>query len=264
MKTMTTRGLVAAIAGMIFMAGCGSSTEPDESAQQQPGVSTGVSGSPATGAANGGAAGAGTTSVMCGAMTCTNPAAGSIAMLKMFVPSAMLATPCCLADGGCGWVGAGGACTAPPDKAMCPAPSIPGFGMLSGCCIESSQTCGIDSSAIGLGCMASMFGGGSPTKCDGTKVAPPAAGTTGSAAGSGAAAGTGATSTAAGSGAAGSTAGGAAGATAGGAAGSTAAGSAGRSAAGAGGTTGSSAAGAGSTSTSGSAGRAAGAGAGGR
>lgn len=223
MKTTRTRGWLAAVAGAMFIAGCGSS-EP-EAMGTQPTVGTSTAGAAASPAspATANAAGAGATSVMCGAMTCTNPAASFLPTLKMFMPSASLATPCCLPSGGCGWTGSAGECTAPPDKAMCPAPSIPGFpAMLSGCCMEASQTCGIDSSAIGLGCMMPGFGGGARTRCDGTPITPPTAGTAAGTAGmSAAAAGAGgATTGAAGGGAAGM--GAAAGASGGGAAGAAA------------------------------------------
>ena len=186
MNTTRITGWLVALAAGMFTASCGSSAP--EVMELQPGVGTSTAGATATspnagsGAATAGS-GAGTTSVVCGAMTCSNPAVSFLPTLKMFMPNAMLATPCCLPSGGCGWVGTGGECTAPPDKAMCPAPSIPGFSALTGCCIESSQTCGIDSSAIGLGCMAPMFGGGAPTRCDGTPVNPPATGAAGTSAG---------------------------------------------------------------------------------
>ena len=170
----------------MFIAGCGSNTtDPEMGVQPSTGVpSAGATAAPSTaGAGNTAGGGADVTSVTCGANTCTNPAASFLPTLRMFMPSAMLATPCCLPDGGCGWQGSAGECTPPPDKAMCPAPSIPGFpAMLTGCCIESTQTCGIDSSALGLGCMMPQFGGGTRTNCDGTPVAPPA-GTAGSPAG---------------------------------------------------------------------------------
>lgn len=249
----------------MFMGGCGSS-EPEAMDQPSTGApSAGAAASPASPAGSAAGAGAGATSVMCGAMMCTNPAASFLPTLKMFMPNAMLATPCCLPSGGCGWVGTGGECTAPPEKGMCPAPSIPGFSALTGCCIESSQTCGIDASALGQGCMMPMFGGGARTRCDGTPVAPPTTGAAGAAAGAAgmssmAAGASGAAMGAAGGGAAGM---GAAGASAG------AAGAAGRAAAGSGATT--AGRGAGSAGTSGAAGRAgsgsttmSGAGAGGR
>ena len=158
------------------MVACGTAEQPAETGIQ-PTTGTPTAGAaagpaaPGTGAAGGGAV----TTVMCGATTCSNPAVAILSTIKMFMPSAMLATPCCLADGGCGWVGAAGECTPPPNKASCPAPSIPLPGaMLTGCCIESSQTCGIDSSALGMGCAANMFGGGARTNCDGTSAAPPA------------------------------------------------------------------------------------------
>lgn len=193
----------------MFMVACGTAEQPAETGIQ-PSTGTSTAGAPAgpVAAPSAGAAGGGAvTSVMCGAMTCTNPAVSILSTVKMFMPSAMLATPCCLADGGCGWVGAAGECTPPPNKASCPAPSVPLPGVtLTGCCIESSQTCGIDSSALGMGCAANMFGGGARTNCDGTPVAPPAGAAGGPATGAaGAAAGAPATG-AAGGGAAGTAA----------------------------------------------------------
>jgi hypothetical protein len=157
------------------MVACGTAEAPAETGIQ-PTTGTSTAGATAGPAAPGaGAAGTGATSVMCGAMTCSNPAVAILPTIKMFMPAAKLATPCCLPDGSCGWEGAAGECTPPPNKASCPAPSLPLPGaMLTGCCIESSQTCGIDSSALGMGCAANMFGGGARTKCDGTPVAPPA------------------------------------------------------------------------------------------
>jgi hypothetical protein len=193
------------------MVACGTAEQPAETGIQPStgtptaGAAAGPAVAPGAGAAGGGAV----TSVMCGAMTCSNPAVSILSTVKMFMPSAMLATPCCLADGGCGWVGAAGECTPPPNKASCPAPSVPLPGVtLTGCCIESSQTCGIDSSALGMGCAANMFGGGARTNCDGTSAAPPAGAAGGpatGAAGGGAAAGAPATG-AAGGGAAGTAA----------------------------------------------------------
>lgn len=247
----------------MFLAACGSQPAAMD---PQPSIGTttaGATAGPGAPVPSGGAAGsgAGATTVMCGATTCSNPAVAILSTIKMFMPNAMLATPCCLADGGCGWVGAAGECTPPPNKASCPAPSIPLPGaMLTGCCIESSQTCGIDSSALGMGCAANMFGGGARTNCDGTSAAPPA----GAAAGAPATGAAGAPAGAAGA------AGSATGAAGGGAAGTaaaagTGAATAGRAAAGAGAATAGSSATAGSAATAGRGGStAASAGAGGR
>lgn len=171
---------------------------------------TGLAGSTA------GSGGAGAPmSVPCGATTCTNPAGALLGTLKMFLPNAMLATPCCdAATTTCGWV-TGGTCTVPPPKKNCPAPAaIPGIGAgLSACC-NASNTCGVDAYAIGMGCMAA-FGGGTPANCD-TGVAP-GGGTAGSSAAGSSAAGSSAAGTTGAAGAAGAHAG-----TGGGAAGSSA------------------------------------------
>jgi hypothetical protein len=228
---MTTRGVL--IASLWLGLGCGSSTGTTPPTPTGTGGTTApLGGSAATAGAGG--AGATVTSVPCGATTCTNPAAGAIAMLKMFLPSAMLATPCCSTAMTCGWVSATGTCEVPPSKKACPAPAaIPGFGALAACCNASTNMCGIDSYSIGMGCMASMFGGPA-ANCDtglppgGTAGAP--AGGAPATGGTGVGGATGGTS-AGGAPAGGSSAGGAGGAHAG--AGGTAAG--GSSAGGAGG-----------------------------
>ena len=217
MKTTAPWWITTCLISAVF-AGCSSSNTDTNGTTPPP---TGIGGFGATGLA-GASAGAGggsgvPPSVPCGATTCTNPAGAILMQLKQFLPSAMLATPCCdAATTTCGWVTSTGTCTVPPPKKNCPAPAaIPGFGGgLSACC-NASNTCGIDAYAIGMGCMAS-FGGGPAANCD-TGVAPMTSTAGSSAAGTTAVAGTGAAGAHAGAG----------GGSAGAAAGSGAAGSAG-------------------------------------
>ncbi|MET0390657.1 MAG: hypothetical protein ABW321_32090 [Polyangiales bacterium] len=121
-------------------------------------------------------------SVPCGAKVCTNPAQ-NINVIRMFMPNAMLATPCCVTDGECGWI-TDGKCTPDLPKANCPEPELPfptGTGTATACCIESSQLCGINGAAFGLGCTTNALGAGTTYRCDGS----PAGGSAAPAAGSG-------------------------------------------------------------------------------
>lgn len=210
MKTTAPWWITTCLISAIF-AGC-SSSNTDTSGTPPPAQggfgATGLAGSTA------GSGGAGApTSVACGATTCTNPAGGFLMQLKAILPSAMLATPCCdTATMSCGWV-MSGACVVPPSKKMCPTPAAMFGATLSACCNASSNTCGIDAYAIGLGCMASP--GAAAANCD-TGVAP-GGGTAGSSAAGSSAAGSSAAGTTGAAGAAGAHAG-----TGGGSAGSSA------------------------------------------
>jgi hypothetical protein len=83
-----------------------------------------------------------------------------------------------MAQGLCGF-NVMGTCTPPPP----PAPKCPmiAFSTSRPCCIEPTNTCGVDATMYGMGCLdisASM--GGLKTLCDGTPAnAPPTAGTSG-------------------------------------------------------------------------------------
>ncbi|HTU58611.1 MAG TPA: hypothetical protein VMF89_09255, partial [Polyangiales bacterium] len=140
-------------------------------------------------------------SVACGTATCSG---------IMFM--GMGAGACCAdaATGACGTM-QGGACMAkPPVAENCPKiPPI--FGMMINSCCKPDNTCGVDGSALGMGCGnysgLARFGGMAPpeTTCDGVPIAPAAGAAGGGAAGMSAAAGSSAAgaSAAAGSSAAG-------------------------------------------------------------
>lgn len=154
-------------------------------------MSTGGAAGPAANGGSSASAGAAAV-VMCGSASCTAPAA---------LPAVSPVTPmaCCVdaASSQCGYV-VSGVCTPPaPDAPKCPAVMI---ALGKSCCVTSSNVCGIDSTAFGMGCR-DIFPG-AKTMCDGTRAA------TGAAAGNTAAngGGSGTNAAAAGSGTAGSSA----------------------------------------------------------
>jgi hypothetical protein len=186
--------------------GCGSAAPGEE-----PGAVVGAGGQAAPVAAGGaGRAGAGggipgvmMSSVPCGTATCSG---------LMFM--GMGAAACCAdaTTNACGTM-QGGMCAAKPAVAeLCPK-IAPIFGMTINSCCQTDMTCGVDGSAVGMGCgpysgLSRIPGAMVPpaTMCDGTPIATPVGTAGSSAAGSSAAGSSAAGSSAAGSSAAGSSA----------------------------------------------------------
>jgi hypothetical protein len=148
-------------------------------------------------------------SVPCGATTCTNPAAAFASMLSGVLPGAVVAMPCCVGGTTCGFIGKTGACAAPlPADPRCPAPNLPLPGAMATACCQTNGMCGIDGSALQLGCMS---GFGASSSCSsaangGTGAATAgsgASGTSGASGASGTSAGTSTGGTSAGTSAAG-------------------------------------------------------------
>jgi hypothetical protein len=242
-----------ALASLVSATGCGG----DEGTQVPPQGTAGFAGAATagTGVTAGTGTGfpaAGTSSttgpVTCGTVTCPAPP-----MLPPGIPIT-LPPPCCTPTNECGSMRSGMCIPPLPPAPLCPpGPSFAGI-MTRACCIQATQMCGIDGSALGMGCVSgSMLPGASstPTKCDGTVVATPVAGAP-------ATAGTGAAGTAAGG------AGGASGAAAGAGGASGGAGGASGAAAGTGATAGVGGSAAGGTGGGAAGTAAAGTGAGGR
>jgi hypothetical protein len=125
-------------------------------------------------------AGAAAVSVECGSKTCTGSAAAA-------APGIPAPAPCCFDEEAevCGVSSPimPGVCGGPvEDDDRCP--TVMALGMqAAGCCIEASNHCGINASALGAGCadlaspMLRQFVPGAPpaVTCDGDPIDPPAA-----------------------------------------------------------------------------------------
>jgi len=175
MKTSRQWLMMAVVLGTSMVLACGSDPEPAGPATTAGTGSTNVSGTgsfPVAGQGLFGASGAGGTGfalptpVTCGDKMCTG----------------LISQPCCadMATGTCGTM-SGTMCQAGPP----PAPNCPNISVavinVNGCCIDSTQMCGIDGSMFGMGCIDLSTAGGipgasaflgnlTPTRCDGTKV----------------------------------------------------------------------------------------------
>jgi hypothetical protein len=199
---MTTKRALLGLLIVTLMAACGDKEKSDSSGAGA-GAAGMTAGATAGTTAGTGAAGstAGTAAVnctapegptMCGTEACTAPDAAS---------AANCFRTCCTADTKCGTVNGlipGGACTiVPVNNSSCPNETILNQ-MATGCCIESSQKCGvINTTGFGpAGCIAREMVPIMPLSalnCDGTVPAPTAGtGAAGTGAAGEAAAGTGA------------------------------------------------------------------------
>lgn len=221
---MDGRALVALGFSALLLA-CGGSSTPANPPTAATGGSTPSMTAGTTGTNSGAQSGAGTgaggsaapagMTITCGTMMCAPPAA---------VPGLNTPPPpaCCVPGTmACGTKNNSGMCVAPPpDAPKCPA--FGGFGSMARNCCTPMNTCGIDATALGMGCLdVSAMTGGKGYNCDGTPIGGGSAGAGGGAAGSamgaaGSAAGSGGSAVSAGtSGAAGSGSAGRAGGSAG-------------------------------------------------
>jgi hypothetical protein len=179
--------------GLVLIGGLGSACKSNAPAMTAGGAGVGVSGAGSggtlaasgagataaggtTGSAGMGAAGA-SASVTCGTATCT--AAPPNPGLSATPPQA-----CCsdAAQNLCGSMLSG---TCNPPLPLAPKCML-AFTTSRPCCITATNTCGVDASAYGKGCLdVSATMAGKKTLCDGTEVQP--GGAAGSSAGAGAA-----------------------------------------------------------------------------
>jgi hypothetical protein len=156
--------------GFGLFSACGGSSDQPSTGGMLPTAATGGS---KAGTSGGGGGAAGATGVACGAMTCSNPVLALPAMYQTLLGTP--AAPCCATGNVCGFM-TGGACVPPAPKMSCPTP-MPLAGImipLTACCNTTTNNCGIDGSAVGMGCTNSI--GPATTHCDGTPIATGAAG----------------------------------------------------------------------------------------